>query len=468
MSQLPIGWSESTLGEVGDYLNGRGFKKSEWRKTGRPIIRIQNLTGTSEQFNYFDGKPEPQYTAQRGDLLMSWAATLGVFVWNGPEAVVNQHIFKVRSHIDPGFHRYLLLSVLHDLMRQTHGSGMIHITKDRFETTPVSIPPLAEQRRIVAAIEEQFSRLDVGAAALERSRRHVNRLRAALVHAFLSGEMTGAWRVEHQGEGVAAALARHEPTRAALGDADGLAPLPDTWQWVPWEAILSPEKGAFRRGPFGSALTKATFVGAGYKVYEQYCPINDDCSFGRYYITAERYAELESFSVRAGDFLISCSGSLGRITQVPAKYEEGVINQALLRVRVDPTLIDATYFLHLVRSPYFQSQILANSTGSAMVNVKGVRELKAIPVPLPPLDEQRQIVSDLHAAFDRCDHVEIEIGRAMFRADRLRSTILKAAFSGELVAQNPSDGPASVLLEQIAAGRESEPTVPRRRRKVAS
>src|SRR6266498_2505541 len=121
------------LGDIGEYFNGRGFKKSEWREVGRPIIRIQNLTGSTNHFNYFHGEPEEHYTARAGDLLVSWAATLGVFVWKGTEAVVNQHIFKVRSHIERDFHRYLLLSVLGDLRLQTHGSGMVHITKSRFE-----------------------------------------------------------------------------------------------------------------------------------------------------------------------------------------------------------------------------------------------------------------------------------------------------------------------------------------------
>jgi hypothetical protein len=171
VSELPSGWVKSALGEIGDYLNGRGFKKSEWREAGRPIIRIQNLTGTSDRFNYFDGEPEEHYTVRTGDLLVSWAATLGVFVWKGPEAVVNQHIFKVRSHIDREFHRYVLLSVLDDLRRQTHGSGMVHITKARFEQTAVAIPPLAEQRRIVAAIEEHFSGVDAADTSLRAAHR---------------------------------------------------------------------------------------------------------------------------------------------------------------------------------------------------------------------------------------------------------------------------------------------------------
>ena len=116
MTTLPAGWRRTDLGSLGLYINGRGFKKSEWRDHGRPIIRIQNLTGSGEAFNHFDGEADERYIARPGDLLVSWAATLGAYIWNGPEAVVNQHIFKVDSNIDKDFHKYLLDFKLEELI----------------------------------------------------------------------------------------------------------------------------------------------------------------------------------------------------------------------------------------------------------------------------------------------------------------------------------------------------------------
>ena len=118
INHLPQGWAAATLGDVGEYPNGRGFKKSEWAKSGRPIIRIQDLTGTTNNPNYFDGECEDRHVVRPGDLLISWAATLGVYVWDGPEAVLNQHIFKVRSFVDQTYHRYLVQEILDDLYRQ--------------------------------------------------------------------------------------------------------------------------------------------------------------------------------------------------------------------------------------------------------------------------------------------------------------------------------------------------------------
>jgi type I restriction enzyme S subunit len=210
----------------------------------------------------------------------------------------------------------------------------------------------------------------------------------------------------------------------------GLPPLPKSWEWVCWESILAFGEGSFKRGPFGSALTKGIFVASGYKVYEQYCPINDDCSFARYYITQQKFRELEGFAVKARDFLISCSGvTLGRITQVPDEYEEGIINQALLRVRINNQLVEDSFFKMLFRSPYFQQQIFSNSTGTAIPNVKGVKELKAIPLPLPPLAEQHRIVTKVEELMALCDRLEAQLTTAQTVSRRLLESVLHQALN---------------------------------------
>ncbi|NEZ63416.1 restriction endonuclease subunit S [Leptolyngbyaceae cyanobacterium CCMR0082] len=234
-----------------------------------------------------------------------------------------------------------------------------------------------------------------------------------------------------------------------------LPQLPDKWCWTTWESILAYDDRAFKRGPFGSALKKSIFVSSGYKVYEQYCPINDDCSYVRYCITPQKFEELKEFAVKAGDFLISCSGvSLGRITQVPQDFEEGVINQALLRVRLHNDVIDDQFFTWLFRSPIFQKQIFNNATGSAIPNVKGVKELKAMFVPIPPLEEQPVIVEKLLCQSNGGDIIAEELQESQKSLSYLDQSILAKAFRGQLVPQDPNDEPASVLLERIRVERE--------------
>lgn len=333
-----------------------------------------------------------------------------------------------------------------------------------FKTLPFPLAPLNEQTRIVAEIEKQFSRLDEAVANLKRVKANLKRYKAAVLKAAVEGKLTEEWRKKHPDVEPADKLLERilAERRKAAGkgkykeavgpDTSGLPELPAGWVWVSWDVILRAEKASFRRGPFGGSLKKSIFIpSSDYKVYEQYCPINDDPKFARYFITKEKYEEMKSFSVTAGDFLISCSGSLGRITQIPLDYDPGVINQALLRVRIDKALMGDEYFLRLFRSPYFQKQIIDNTQGAAMVNVKGVDDLKAIPLPLPPLAEQKVIVEMLEQTLSLAIQIEKQIEIDLRRADRLRQSILKQAFSGQLVPQDPNDEPASVLLERIRA-----------------
>lgn len=180
MSELPKSWTTAPLGELGHYQNGRAFSEREWVDEGRPIIRIQNLTGSGPRFNHFAGEAEERHVVRRGDLLVSWAATLGVYVWNGPEAVLNQHIFKVRSFIDPGYHRYALEWALALMRRDAHGSGMVHITKGKFDAVEVPLAPDGEQRRIVDELDRRLSHLDAAVNGLHTSRRRLATARAAI------------------------------------------------------------------------------------------------------------------------------------------------------------------------------------------------------------------------------------------------------------------------------------------------
>lgn len=139
------------LGEVARFVNGAAFKPSDWSEQGLPIIRIQNLTGTGEKFNYTTRQTKPELIVEPGDLLVSWSATLDVYRWTGPRGVLNQHIFKVLSKVgvDPDFLFFALKSVIAELNTKTHGSTMKHVVRGDFESTHVYLPSLDEQRQIV-------------------------------------------------------------------------------------------------------------------------------------------------------------------------------------------------------------------------------------------------------------------------------------------------------------------------------
>lgn len=194
LGALPDGWEKSTMGEIGRYLNGFAFSSKTWSRVGRPIIRIQNLTGSGSEYNYFDGEIDDRYVVREGDLLFSWAATLGVYIWPGPEALLNQHIFKVESNIDKSFHRSLIEHKTAEMMQQTHGTGMVHITKKKFDAIPILKPPVKEQEEIVEILEEQLSRLDASLSVADFIEKKASALRRSLLHAAFTGDLTKEWR----------------------------------------------------------------------------------------------------------------------------------------------------------------------------------------------------------------------------------------------------------------------------------
>ena len=343
--------------------------------------------------------------------------------------------------------------------------------QSRFARLPIPLPPLAEQKRIVAKVDELMALCDrLEAQQQERETRHAALARASLARFADAPTPANLNFLFHKSYAIPPAdLRKSILTLAVQGKLVPQDPndepvpnllfqtrldqdvheIPAGWAWTSWEAVLAGGKAAFKRGPFGSFLRKSDFVKSGYKVYEQYCPINDDCSFARYYITTEKFKAMKSFAVEAGDFLISCSGvTLGRITQVPDVFDPGVINQALLRVRIDVSILDSRYFKMLFRSPFFQERIFANSTGSAIPNVKGVKELKSMPIPVPPLAEQRRIVAKVDELMALVDALETQLAAARTTADKLMEAVV-AELTDQLSTRSPRCPRQSLLRESM-------------------
>lgn len=152
-----MSWEKVSLGEVADFTNGYAFKSKDWGTEGTPIIRIQNLTGTNSEFNYTKTSVAKKYHIFPNDLLVSWSASLGVFEWNGPEAYLNQHIFKVTTDNTKIYQRYLYYSLtqaLESMKKFTHGSTMRHVNRQDFLKTKIPLPPLEEQKRIAAILDK--------------------------------------------------------------------------------------------------------------------------------------------------------------------------------------------------------------------------------------------------------------------------------------------------------------------------
>ena len=169
--------------------------------------------------------------------------------------------------------------------------------------------------------------------------------------------------------------------------------IPEHWHIRQLVDICMPQ--GIVRGPFGGMLKKDTFVTSGFKVYEQQNAIYKSSEIGSYFVDRSKYAEMHRFSVSPGDFIISCSGTIGRIFQIPPDAPQGVINQALLKLTTDDEVVYDQYFYILFEWDKFQIRIIDSTQGGAMKNLVGMDVFRTITVVLPPLSEQRAIAEAL-------------------------------------------------------------------------
>jgi type I restriction enzyme S subunit len=469
MGELPEGWASSTLGDLAEYVNGRGFRKAEWSKIGRPIIRIQNLTGSNSVFNYFDGELESRHAVKAGDLLLSWAATLGVYEWAGPEGALNQHIFKVKPYVDQRFFRYLLQYKLQEVQSRTQGSGMVHVTRGEFEAVSVAVPPLAEQHRIVEALEEQLSRLDAGSVLLEEARLRGAVLRKQLTKDVISGRRRTTEEVGNADELLSLVDVQVEHMAgkkrwAQIRDPEAIwtHELPSGWRWrtlgslcVDIQYGTSAKTAPKENGDDVPVIRMGNIQGGRLDVRDLK------------YLPAEHF-DIEKTSLREGDLLFNRTNSaelVGKSAIYSEKMGAAVYASYLIRCRfaegVDPDWVNAVVNSNFGRR--YIAAVVTQQVGQANVNSA---KMALMPIPVPPRSEQRtalKVLRDWEAALAR---PQLAARVAMKRSKGLRSAILRSAFSGKLAPQDPADEPADTLLARIAAEREA--AKPARRTKGAA
>jgi type I restriction enzyme S subunit len=152
-----VSWQKKELGSIANFINGFAFKPAHWSSKGKPIIRIQNLTDSRKPFNYSTIDVAEKYHVTKGDLLVSWSATLDVFEWDKEDALLNQHIFKVvpdYARVDKNYLRFALRGAIESMMKFTRGSTMKHVNRGDFLGTNIPLPPLPVQKQIAAVLEK--------------------------------------------------------------------------------------------------------------------------------------------------------------------------------------------------------------------------------------------------------------------------------------------------------------------------
>ncbi len=290
------------------------------------------------------------------------------------------------------------------------GVAVKKFNKTELKKILIPIPPLAEQNRIVEKIKQLFSILDTLDELQTQYADNLTALKSKLIDAAIQGKLT-----EHLPEdGTAEELYQQIQIEKAeivferKGRKDNsILPfdekepfeIPEKWKWIRFG-----ETGFFRKGPFGSSLTKSMFVPKSadtIKVYEQQHAIKKDHTLGTYYITKEYFdTSMKGFEVLSGDIIVSCAGTIGETYILPNNIERGIINQALMRITVVPS-IDKQFFLY-----YFDSQLKKSAqdgNGSAITNIPPFDVLKNLYFPLPPLAEQKRIVQKLNEILPICE-----------------------------------------------------------------
>jgi len=421
---VPINWKTVRLGDVADYYNGRAFKPLEWEQEGVPIIRIQNLNKPEAEYNYTTQKHEDRYLVKRGDLLFAWSASLGAYIWKGNDAWLNQHIFKVvlRNGVDKMYLFYLLNKIVAELYAKTHGSGMVHITKGKFESTLIPLPPLAEQHRIVAKIEELFSEMDNAVENIRQAKARLKTYRQAVLKWAFEGRLTKEWRNKSTSLNEKIGIAAEDSILYARTKS-----IPNEWSEV--ELI---KLGSWKGGGTPSKSNKA-FWNNGTILWVSPKDMKNkyiDDTIDKITMEAIEGSSAKVIEKKSVLFVIR-SGILRRILPIGVTNFDVTVNQDMQAFTPGNKLLpEYTYWFCVANEYDIRNTCAKDGTTVESIDTKALKSYK---ITLTNLKEQQQIVQEIESRLSLADHMEQTIDQSLQQAEALRQSILKRAFEGKLV-----------------------------------
>lgn len=329
------------------------------------------------------------------DVLIAWDGANAGTIGHGKQGFIGSTIarlrIKNRKVLFPKFLSIYLKSKFEYLRQTATGATIPHINRNALESIPLPSISFNDQIRIAHLLGKVEG-------LIAQRKQHLQQFDELLRSVFL--EMFG------------------DPVWNEKG-----------WDTKTLPQLVQPGKNSLKRGPFGGALKKEIFVEAGYLVYEQNHALNNDYSFARYFVTEQKYQELIDFKVMPGDILISCSGVyLGKLSIVPANARPGIINQALLKVSLDPKKIKHRFFVYVFGSPQFKEKYFPSNRGGAIPNLPPMSVMKKIPFIYPPVTLQQDFT-------DFCEKVEAlksHYQQSFADLETLYAALSQSAFQGEL------------------------------------
>ncbi len=437
---LPKGWVWTTLEEIGEIILGQSPPSSTYNTDGDGLPFYQGKL----EFGKLYPAPRkwctaPKKIAEKGDVFISIRAPVGPTNICPEKSAVGRGLAAIRGlgGIESFFILYLMHAYANKIASRGTGTTFDAITGNQLKTFEIPLPPLTEQRRIVAKLEILFTHLDAAVENLKKAQVQLQRYRQSVLKAAFEGELTREWREGYSGE--------LEPMSVSeVSEMDNLPELPDGWVWTKVKDISE-----FIRGvSYKKNQSSKTPI-------DDYVPIlranniNTQLNYeDLVYVQREKVKD-EQF-VKIYDIIIAMSSGskhlVGKAAQAYQDFEGGFGTFCGL-VRVSEE-VNKKFIGLFFQSPVYRNEISRLSIG---ININNLRRenIETMLIPLPPLAEQEQIVSELERHLSVADAAEATLDAALKRAERLRQSILKHAFSGKLVPQDPNDEPASVLLEKI-------------------
>ncbi len=425
-TDLPKGWVWTTLEEISHIILGQSPPSSTYNTYGEGLPFYQGKL----EFGKLYPTPRkwctaPKKIAEKGDVFISIRAPVGPTNICPEKSAVGRGLAAIRGlgGIEPFFILYLMRTFANEIASRGTGTTFDAITGNQLKTFEIPLPPLPEQRRIVAKLETLFTQLDAAVEALKKAQTQLQRYRQSLLKSAFEGELTKEWREGYSGE--------LEPMSVSeKSDMEGLPELPDGWVWTTLEKISEIILG---QSPPSSTYNTD---GEGLPFYQ------GKLEFGKLYPTPRKWCTAPKKIAEKDDVFISIRAPVGPTNLCP---EKSAVGRGLAAIR-GLNGIQPFFILYLMRR--FENEIASKGTGTTFNAITG-NQLKTFQIPLPPLIEQKKIVSELERHLSVTDETETTIESELKRAERLRQSILKHAFSGKLVPQDPNDEPAETLLARI-------------------
>ena len=476
---LPLGWASTTLGGICDKPEYGWTTKAANSGPGPKLLRTTDISK-----GVIDWSTVPvctqvppsldKYLLKKEDIVVSRAGSVGLSALIGdcPEAVFASYLIRFRAHREISveyLHNFLKSpSYWEQIAQESAGIALQNVNAKKLAALTVPLPPLPEQHRIVAEIEKQFTRLDASESALKRAQANLRRYRASVLKAACEGKLVPTEAALAQAEGrdyepadqlleriLAERRARWEAQgkkkskykEAASPDTAAQLELPEGWVWSSLGECFEVHVGATPR------RSRSDYWGENISWVS-----SSEVAFTRIKATRERITRdgLKNSSVdisAPGTVLLGMIGEGKTRGQVSILDIPACISQNSAAIRVSLTELFPEYVYYYLWGQYNETRQIGSGNNQPALNKTRVQ---GIAIPFPPLTEQRRIVTEVERHLSAIESSEATVEVSLKRVERLRQSILKQAFSGQLVPQDPSDEPAAALLERIKAEREAD------------